>query len=154
MGALSDGASVTRAAEVAHIPHRSVYDWREADPAFAADWDAAIEAGTDRLEDEALRRAKDGTVKPVFYLGSECGHVREYSDTLTIFLLKARRPAKYRERSNVVVSGDPEKPLKIDDARADNLSLVADLRRRLAGGDAGEPAAGDGGAAARETQPG
>jgi hypothetical protein len=33
--------------------------------------------------------------------------VREYSDTLLIFLLKGRRPAKYRERYDVVVeAGD------------------------------------------------
>jgi hypothetical protein len=37
-------------------------------------------AGTDALEDEALRRAKDK------------------SDTLLIFLLKARRPEKYKDR--------------------------------------------------------
>jgi len=33
--------------------------------------------------------------------------VREYSDTLLIFLLKGLRPAKYRERYDVVVeAGD------------------------------------------------
>src|SRR6266699_1263767 len=31
-------------------------------------------------------------------LGQICGHVRKHSDTLLIFLLKARRPEKYRER--------------------------------------------------------
>jgi hypothetical protein len=33
---------------------------RKADEAFVAAWDEAVEVGTDLLEDEALRRAKDG----------------------------------------------------------------------------------------------
>jgi hypothetical protein len=32
------------------------------------------------------------------FKGAECGRVREYSDTLLIFLLKATKPEKYRER--------------------------------------------------------
>ena len=39
-----------------------------------------METGTDGLEDEAVRRAKNG------------------SDTLLIFMLKARRPEKFKER--------------------------------------------------------
>jgi hypothetical protein len=52
------------------------------------------ETGTDLLEDEALRRAEDGVAEPRFYEGRLCGHVQKYSDTLLIFLLKARRPQK------------------------------------------------------------
>ena len=65
---------------------------------FAAAWDDAIEDGTDLLEDEVLRRAKDGVDEPRFYEGEVCGHVRKYSDTLAIFLLKARRPEKYSDK--------------------------------------------------------
>jgi len=32
-------------------------------------------------------------LKPVYYQGEQCGEVREYSDTLLIFILKARDPA-------------------------------------------------------------
>ena len=35
--------------------------------------------------------------EPRFYEGEVCGYVRKYSDTLLIFLLKARRPAKYQD---------------------------------------------------------
>ena len=52
----------------------------------------------DDLELEARRRAVEGTERPVFYQGGEVGYVREYSDTLLIFLLKAHRPNKFRER--------------------------------------------------------
>ena len=54
--------------------------------------------GTDALEDEALRRAFHGSERPVFQGKELVGYVRDYSDTLLIFMLKARRPEKYRER--------------------------------------------------------
>ncbi len=52
----------------------------------------------------------------------------------------------------VTLSGPDGGPIPhaITDARADNLALVADIRRRLAGGDIGEPAAGAGGGATGE----
>lgn len=59
------------------------------------------------MEQEAFRRAVEGTEKPVFgsmgfRMGSgEIGRVREYSDTLLIFLLKGARPEKYRERTEI-----------------------------------------------------
>ena len=65
-----------------------------------------MEIGTSALEDEAHRRAFDGTEEPVFHQGQECGSVRKYSDTLAIFLLKAHAPEKYRERQDVNVNGN------------------------------------------------
>jgi Bacteriophage Sf6, terminase small subunit-like len=98
LGALTEGVSVTAACDRAVITRRTVYDWRDADPEFAKAWDEAIEAGTDRLEDEAVRRAYEGIDDPVFYQGVKCGVVRKYSDTLLIFMLKARRPEKFKDR--------------------------------------------------------
>jgi hypothetical protein len=34
----------------------------------------------------------------VFYQGQMCATVRKYSDTLLIFLLKGRKPERYREQ--------------------------------------------------------
>lgn len=96
MTALSETASVSRACTRAKIGRRTVYDWRETDADFAKAWDEALDLGSDALEDEAIRRAKDGTLKPVFYEGRKCGTIREYSDTLLIFMLKGRRP-KFRD---------------------------------------------------------
>ena len=59
-----------------------------------------IDIGADALEDEAVRRAVDGVDEQVFYQGKACGVVRKYSDTLLIFLLKGRRPERYRDRSS------------------------------------------------------
>jgi len=39
-----------------------------------------------------------GSMSRRFYEGQVCGYVRRYSDTLLIFLLKARRPGKYGDK--------------------------------------------------------
>lgn len=96
--ALRSGLSISSAATAAGIGRTAIYAWRNDDESFAADWDDALESGADRLEDELLRRAMEGTDKPVFQRGELVGYIREYSDTSLIFALKARRPEKYRER--------------------------------------------------------
>jgi hypothetical protein len=78
---------------------------RTKDLVFDEAWDAACEIGTDGMEQEAWRRAVEGTERPVFQGGEEVGKIREFSDTLMIFLLKARRPKTYRERLDVNVAG-------------------------------------------------
>lgn len=98
LDALRDGLSVTAACIDAGISRSTAYEWREADDEFRKRWDEAIEEGTDRLEDEAQRRARDGVTEPIYYKGSRVGEVQRYSDTLMIFLLKARRPDKFKDR--------------------------------------------------------
>lgn len=98
---LRAGLSVSAAASAIRVSRQAAYKLRDHDEVFATDWDDAIETGTDRLEDEVIRRAQKGTNKPVFYKGKRCGHVREYSDTLAIFTLKARRPDKFKDRALV-----------------------------------------------------
>jgi hypothetical protein len=82
LAALAAGWSVTKAAEAIGIARRTAYDWRDTDDDFAALWDEAVEAGTDLLEDEAVRRAVEGVPRPVFYQGQICGSIQEYSDFL------------------------------------------------------------------------
>lgn len=93
-----NGGNVARACARARFSRNAAYQWRADKPEFAAKWDRAVEIGTDALEDEALRRAHDGTERPVFQKGVCVGHVREYSDTLLIFMLKARRPERFKDR--------------------------------------------------------
>lgn len=92
--ALGEGMSVAGAAKLAGVGRQTVYDWRKRDAAFAAAWDDAIETGTDNLEDEARRRAMSS------------------SDTLMIFMLKARRPDKYKDRRASEVSGPGGGPIE------------------------------------------
>lgn len=105
LSALAEGLSVTGACHAASLPRRTAYDWRDADAEFGAAWDAAIEQGTDILEDEARRRAYVGTDTPVTYQGEITATYKEYSDRLLELLLKARRPHVYRERQSVEHSG-------------------------------------------------
>ena len=98
---LTETANVVYACKQARLSRRTVYNWRNTEAEFLKAWDEAVELGIDALEDEALRRGQQGFDKPVFHQGKQCGKVREYSDTLLIFMLKARRPEKFKERSQI-----------------------------------------------------
>ena len=120
------------------VGRSTAYRWREDDKGFANAWDQAMRAGVTALEDEAHRRAFEGTEKPLSHKGEftylrdfnaidpDTGNkyapffapllldadgqprkatVKEYSDTLAIFLLKAHAPDKYRDNSKVEVTG-------------------------------------------------
>lgn len=130
--ALAEGLTISGAAKQAGIPRGTVYHWRDADPDFAHAWNEAEDAGADLLEDEALRRAVLGLVEPVYYGGKEVGEVRKYSDTLLVFLLKARRPDKYRERMSTELSGPNGTALSLSDtereARIQSLLAMAAQR--------------------------
>jgi hypothetical protein len=110
-GAIATGQTVSAAALVSGYSRRAVYDWRAAAEAFRERWDEAVAMAIERMEAEADRRAVKGTLEPVFYKGTECGHVRRYSDTLLIFRLKALDPKKYRERASFEHTGKNGEPL-------------------------------------------
>lgn len=109
---LADGCTVTKAARQIGMTRQGLYKARGEDEAFAAAWADAEEQGTDTLEDEAIRRARDGFDKPVFQGGQQVGVVREHSDTLLIFMLKARRPEKFKDRVANEVSGPGGGPVR------------------------------------------
>ncbi len=46
-----------------------------------------------------MRRAVEGVIKPVFHQGKRVGTLRVYSDSLLMFLLRARRPEKFADRA-------------------------------------------------------
>ncbi len=94
--------NIRRAAEAAGIARRTHYKWRDTDAEYVQAFEAAKEDAADLLEAEAWRRAVDGVEKPVgWYKGEPGGKVREYSDTLLIFLLKAMRPHKFKDRLEI-----------------------------------------------------
>lgn len=95
---VASGGNVSRACQAIDVARLTAYRWREEDPEFAADWDKAKAAGLDALEDEAIRRAFEGIDKPIVHQGFITDTVKEYSDTLAIFLLKGGKPEKYKDR--------------------------------------------------------
>lgn len=108
----ASGGNVSRACEAVDISRISAYKWRNEDPVFSEAWDEAKRIGIEALEDEALRRAYEGTNRPVFHAGIECGAIKEYSDTLAIFLLKGAKPEKYRDNVRQENVGDGGGPLQ------------------------------------------
>jgi hypothetical protein len=103
---LANGATYAAAAAAVGAHRRTIMKWADADEEFAQRWNDAIEEGIDRLEQEAIRRARDGVKRPVFYMGQVVGYVQEYSDSLLKFLLEAKRPAVYRARNINVMPPD------------------------------------------------
>jgi Homeodomain-like domain len=146
--ALAAGATIGKAAWMAGVSRRTVYNWRDTEAAFAAEWDDAYEDGTDVFEDEAHRRAVEGVERPVVAMGrlakDDDGNVlkvREFSDTLLLASLKRRRPDAWRERStqDVNLKGD----LVVESPRERLASRIAGLVARSAEG--GDPGGPDGG---------
>lgn len=110
---LAKGVSVAGAASAIGLSRTAMYQRRAADEDFATAWDEAVEAGTDILEDEARRRAVDGVPEPKYYEGAICGTVQKYSDSMLMFMLKARRPGKYRENVHHVHDGKVVSEVKV-----------------------------------------
>ncbi len=71
------------------------------DKEFSEAWEKAAEAASDVLEAEAVRRATEGVMEPVFYQGEVVGYKLQYSDALLQFLLKGVNPDKYRDSARV-----------------------------------------------------
>lgn len=102
LAAFSETCSIIRAAKCAGVDRGTHYEWLARDRDYADRFHVAKEQAADALEDEAVRRAHEGMERPITVAGEKT-IIREYSDTLLIFLLKGIRPQKYRE--NVEVTG-------------------------------------------------
>jgi hypothetical protein len=112
--------NVTESCQNVGIRRRAtVYDWQERDDEFVAGFREAEIKATEVLETAARRRAVDGvtTITPILHRGRVVYQIAEtkYSDTLLIFLLKARAPEKYRD--NVAVSHSGQVDVTLGSAR-------------------------------------
>jgi hypothetical protein len=99
--------SVTFAAARAGLSRRALYKHRAAHEAFAGYWEEALNLGVERLQDDAMRRALQGTERAVFRNGKQVGSVQQFDNRLLQFLLKAHRPETYGERGKVALSPLP-----------------------------------------------
>lgn len=98
---LAEYVSVVKTSKAVRISRPTLYKWRDDDPDFKLAWDEAAKVGIEKLQDEAIRRAMEGVDKPVYQGGFKVGQIREYSDTLLIFLLKGMKPKMYRDKLQV-----------------------------------------------------
>lgn len=111
--ALAEYGVVQYACDAAGVSRSTVYRLRDADDGFAASFDEAREQAWDKLEREAFRRAVDGVPEPLVSGGrvvrddsGEIIYVNRYSDSLMTLMLKAKRSAEYRDKSQVEHSGE------------------------------------------------
>jgi hypothetical protein len=95
--------NLTEAARKCRIDRNRHYDWLQ-DPEYEAKFANAYAQACDIVDGEIRRRGVTGILKPVFYKGEKVGSIREYSDTLLIFLAKGMMPDKYAQ----FIKGDIE----------------------------------------------
>ena len=122
LGHLRETGNVSAAARAAGTCRSRCYEWRRRDPAFVAAWADALEEAADKLEMEAFRRAVKGFGEGRFFQGSVVGEVTRYSDSLLMFLLRARRPARF---GTGAVTDTSDTGMENDDR------YLAELRRRM-----------------------
>jgi hypothetical protein len=103
---LAAGDSISKAAVAAGATTSIMKRWRAEDSNFAADWDEAIEDGTDFIEDVATERAL------------------KKSDPLMLAILKARRPDKFDRANKLELSGG----IDVTGAKSRLLNKIARLQ--------------------------
>lgn len=92
---LTASGNIRAACKAAGVSRSTAYIHKDLYPEFGIRWGDALEDAIDTLELIARERAK------------------VQSDTLLIFLLKAHRPEKYRDRASVEHSGKGGGPIVI-----------------------------------------
>lgn len=104
---LGETANVAHSARASGIDRAVIYKYkRDGVPEcgitpeeFIAAFEEAVELGNEFLEDTAVQRAAHGVVRDVYYQGEVVGEESVYSDGLLMFMLKARRPERFKDRS-------------------------------------------------------
>ena len=131
IAALREVPVIVHACKAVGINRVTAYRARDADPEFARDWDAALEDGIDRAEQEAYRRAVLGVEEPVYQGGQLVGTRQVYSDSLLSLVLKGRRKKVYADRTELTgADGGPVKQAQVviatgvpsDDPRLEDLA--------------------------------
>lgn len=87
--ALAGSGSVTAAAKSVHMSRDSAYKLRArlAGTPFDLAWEGALENGIRQVAHEAIDRAINGVVQPVYYKGEEVGERRVFNENLTRLIL-------------------------------------------------------------------
>jgi hypothetical protein len=122
---------VSMTCELMGISRQTAYAERQRNEDFAVAWADIEEETTEAMEREAYRRAVEGVTTPMVSAGKHVTDVQNYSDRLLEFMLKSRRPEKYRDRVDVNHSGKVEKKVKLDlgklsEEELENLGQILD----------------------------
>lgn len=130
---LAQTCNVSEACRAARVGRTTVYEWKAAEPEFAAAWKIAEEEAADKLEREAWRRAVEGVDKPVTFQGAITATYKEYSDRMLEILLKGHKPEKYVERVRSELVGENGGAIKVDISGLTPEEKLALAKVRLAG---------------------
>lgn len=95
--ALAQTGSVRAAARQVNMASEGAYQLRLAKGAdsFRAAWEAALDHGIQRIEDNALDRALNGVEVPICSGGQIIGTRIVHNERLVMFVLRNRRPDRY-----------------------------------------------------------
>ena len=88
-----------------HSTYATHYWWMKSEPEYRKSFEEAREEACGLLEDEAVRRAYRGTLKPMS-IGGKMVMVTEFSDQLLMFLLKCRNPKVFGDKREDTVHMD------------------------------------------------
>jgi hypothetical protein len=105
---LREGNAIGAAATAIGCNRRTMYDWRNADAEFRAEWEDALEHQTEEIESVVYRKAKDG-------------------DLLACCVwLRAHKPGLYHRRQLLSIEGslDHQHTLNAEDAASDAKEVV------------------------------
>jgi len=132
LAALREVPVVSRACAAVGIERSTAYRAADNDESFRAAWDDAMEEGVDRAEQEAFRRAVEGTDKGVWHQGTLVGSERVYSDALLSLFLKGRRKKVYADRTELTgADGGPVQQIVDESAKAARVAqLLAMAQQR------------------------
>jgi hypothetical protein len=122
---------VTHSAQHAGLRVRACYDYAKRNKRFHTRWHEQLDVFASTLENEAVRRGRDGYFEPVFQNGELVGHKQRYSDRLLETTLRAAMPDKYgkqtiehtgNEALPIALTAIPAKhsPIDIDTLRSAN----------------------------------
>jgi hypothetical protein len=135
---LARTGNVSAAARAAGYSRHTLYAWRRQDAEFAETWNDAVIEAVDALEQEARRRAVEGIEQPLVHGGKFVRHedgsiatIRQYSDRLLEFLLKALRPERFRPETakGQVAETNPEVEAGDDEASRDGGGPLSEDER-------------------------
>lgn len=105
---------MTHACKAAGVDVSTVHYWQEHDVEFGIQYRAAKQEADDAIRAEIYRRAVTGNTEPLMSNGrvvkneaGEIQYVQKYSDSLLVFLAKARMP-EFREKQHVDVTTNGE----------------------------------------------
>ena len=107
---LGHTGNVSAATRAANISRKMAYSLKLSDPAFAEEWQLALEDAMDDLEAALRNRAINGVEKPIYYAGKECGRQRNYSDTVGMYILKKNTDAQTLNKTELSVESQESTP--------------------------------------------